>query len=111
MKIQCPECKTQYEVNECEIGRNAECVCGHRFVIEENPIKLNIASQRHINAKVLSVSFGILLIVIGIYILCHAWEEMQRFGNTSLDAGYTTASVICSAFGAILVFMPFCRKK
>lgn len=111
MKIQCPKCKMQYEVDECEVGRNAECVCGHRFVIEENPIKLNIASQRHNRAKAVMVSFGMLLIFIGIFILYHAWEEMQRFGNFSLDAGYTTTSVICSAFGAILVFMPFCRKK
>ncbi len=111
MRVGCPYCKKEYEVDDCEVGRNAECVCGHRFVIEENPIKLNIASRRHFNAKVLCVSFGILLIVIGIFILCHAWVEMQQFGNFSLDAGYTTTSVICSAFGAILVFMPFCRKK
>ena len=37
MKIQCPKCKTQYEVEECEVGRNAECVCGHRFVIKKQP--------------------------------------------------------------------------
>lgn len=37
MKIQCPKCKTQYEVKEYEIGRNAECVCGHRFVIKKQP--------------------------------------------------------------------------
>lgn len=37
MKIQCPKCKTQYEVDECDVGRSAECVCGHRFVIKKQP--------------------------------------------------------------------------
>ena len=111
MKIQCPKCKTQYEVEEYEVGQNAECVCGHRFVIKENPIKLNVVSQQHKRLKAVMVSFGILLIFTGIFILYNAYDEMQQFGKVSLDAGYTTASVICSAFGAILVFMPFCRKK
>jgi hypothetical protein len=86
-------------------------VCGHRFVIKENPIKLNVVSQQHKMFKAVMVSFGILLIFIRISILYNAYGEMQRFDKSSLDAGYTTASVICSAFGAILVFMPFCRKK
>lgn len=33
MKIQCPDCKAQYEVDDCEKGRKAECACGCNFVM------------------------------------------------------------------------------
>lgn len=111
MKVVCPSCKAQYEVDDCEKGRNAECVCGQKFVIEEVILKLTVANKKRSVAKFLLISSGIFLMAIGAFILWHAYDEMQRFGNYSLDAGYTTTSVICSAFGAILLFMPLCRKK
>lgn len=111
MRVECPYCKKEYEVDDCEKGRNAECVCGRKFVIEETMLKLAVAHNKRSVAKVLLISLGLVLMAIGAFILWHAYDEMQRFGNCSLDAGYTTASVVTFFFGAILFFMPFCRKK
>ncbi len=111
MKVVCPDCEAQYEIDDYEKGRNAECVCGRKFVIEETTLKLAVANNKRSVAKVLLISLGLVLMAIGAFILLHAYVEMQRFGNYSLDAGYTTASVVTFFFGAILFFMPFCRKK
>lgn len=111
MRIECPNCKAQYDIDDYETGKTAECACGNKFIIEEMPVKLNVISQKRSKAKALMVAFGGILLATGIFILYHAYDEMQRFGNFALNPSYTTASVICSAFGAILIFMPFCRKK
>lgn len=111
MRIECPNCKAQYDIEDYETGKTAECACGNKFIIEEMPVKLNVISQKRSKAKALMVAFGCILLATGIFILYHAYDEMQRFGKTSLDSEYTTPAVITFFFGIILIFMPFCRKK
>lgn len=38
MRVGCPYCKKEYEVDDCEKGRKAECSCGHKFIL--TPIRV-----------------------------------------------------------------------
>lgn len=47
MKIQCPKCKAQYDVDCSIIGRKVECVCGKKWILREKFPR--VLSARSIN--------------------------------------------------------------
>lgn len=47
MKIQCPKCGQEYEVDESMSGNRVECQCGERFTAEGKPVKLSISKNEN----------------------------------------------------------------
>ena len=39
MNISCPKCHQQYEVDVSLIGEKVECLCGHKWVVEDERTK------------------------------------------------------------------------
>ena len=65
MNISCPKCHQQYEVDVSLIGEKVECLCGHKWVVEDERTKKSKINILGLIVRAIIFALGCLVIYNG----------------------------------------------
>jgi len=113
MKIYCPKCNSEYDVDSDLAGKMADCgSCGEKFLIQET---IFLSSNNKKETKKLPlyrkiiVIFGALFVIMAIIILVSGMKISN--GELFFNQDYIKSFIIFAVGGIFCTFAPFCKKS